>query len=150
MSLTKDQCKEILKQAKKADACSSNYEPAKKAYKKSDYETFEKICRGNISWLVGCGIEFPASVSGEYIYYYRSSKLKGLLNEYGEPSDIIFRIDKDSEVVDEIEVKDSLGVTYYKVEKQRDFNLQESNEYLKMLADAIYKHLGNSITVTNV
>jgi len=140
--MTKKQCKEILRQAKEADACSSNYKPAKKAYKAGDYETFEQICRGNISWFDDHSIEFPTSVAGEYIYYYGGFKIKGVLNQHAEPADIIIRTDDESEVVAEIEVKDSLGVTYYKVDRQRDFNLEESNTNLKKLADAIYKHLG--------
>ena len=141
MTMTKAQCKKILKQAKAAGACGSNYKPAKKAYKAGDYDTFEQICRGNISWLDHNSIEFPDTVAGEYIYYYGGFKIKGVLNQHAEPAHISIRTDDKSGAVAEIEVKDSLGVTYYKVEQQRSFNLQESNQFLKKLADEIYKHL---------
>ena len=141
MALTKAQCKEILKQVKKAKACSSNYKPAKKAYKAGDCATFEKICRGNISWLEDNNIEFPATVAGEYIYYYGTIRVQGVLSDHSDPVGIIIRSEAESGVVTGIEARTSEGQTYYELTQQCDFKLKESNKVLKDIADAIYKHL---------
>ena len=141
MTMTKVQCKEILKQAKKADACSSNYKPARKAYKAGNYDTFEKICRGNISWLDDSDIEFPAIVAGEYIYYYGTIRVQGVLNDHSDPVGIIIKTDSESGVLTGIEGRTSEGQTYYELTQQCDFQLKPSNKMLKAIADAIYKHL---------
>ena len=141
MAMTKAQCKEILKQAKKAKACSSNYKPAKKAYKAGDYATFEQICRGNISWLDDNNIEFPASAAGKYVYYYGTRKVQGVLSDHSDPVGIIIRSEAESGVVTGIEARSSEGQTYYEMTQQCDFKLKASNKVLKAIADAIYKHL---------
>ena len=141
MAMTKAQCKEILKQAKKAKACSTNYKPARKAYKAGDYDTFEKICRGNISWFDEKNIEFPATVAGEYVYYYGTIRVQGVLSDHSEPVGIIIRSETESGVVTGIEARTNEGQTYYELTQQCDFQLKPSNKVLKAIADAIYKHL---------
>lgn len=141
MTMTKEQCKKILRQAKKANACSANYKPAKKAYKAGDYATFEKICRGNISWFDGNNIEFPTTEAGEYVYYYDSRKVQGALNDNSVPVNITIRSETDSGVVTGIEARDNEGQIYYELTQQCDFKLKESNKMLKAIADEIYKHL---------
>lgn len=141
MTMTKAQCKKILKQAKAAGACSSNYKPAKKAYKAGDYDTFEQICRGNISWLEDNNIEFPANVAGEYVYYYGTRKVQGVLDDTAVPVNIIIRSETESGIVTGIEARNNEGQTYYELTQQCDFQLKPSNKVLKAIADAIYKHL---------
>lgn len=152
MSLTKRQCKEILKQAKKYNACSSNYEPAKKAYKARDYETFEKICRGNINWLSQNSIDISHLIEdeGPFITHTSSYVTHGFVNEAGDPVGIEIVYDKDTNAISQICSYDEYHNSPYELNQPGYSTPETDNIHLKNIADAIYKHLGISVTITDV
>lgn len=152
MPLTKKQCKEILKQAKAADACEENYLPAKAAYKAGDYETFEKICRGNIDWLKGNGVNITQFITdaGPIISHSLNYITHGFVDEGDDSVGIELVYNKKTNTLCQLRSYNEYQSSAYMLIQEDGFTPETANFHLKNIADAIYKHLENSITVTNV
>ena len=81
MALTQCQARAIYKHAVEHCACENNIVPAKEALDKCDLELFERICRGNIVWLLrkqspyvwsaGVCVEFHTDT---YLEYFKDSE----------------------------------------------------------------------------
>ena len=56
--LTLTECEDILTQATKAKACKGNLDAAKRYFEAKDTEGFERVCRGNKTWLTANRIRY--------------------------------------------------------------------------------------------
>ena len=142
MALTKKQCKEILRQAKKADACEENYLPAKAAYKAGDYEMFEKICRGNTVWLQLNGVLTPYPPEGPYIRYSDAYVYNGFVDEDDDTVGMRIVYHKDTNNIYTMRYYNEDGKTLYRLCEDGYCDPKTANVHLKAIADEIYKHLG--------
>lgn len=142
MSMSKEQCKDVLTAAAEAKPCIENYSEACKAFEAGDYDLFEKICRGNLLWLEEKGINFPAPLEGPAVQYRAHSIVIGTRNTNGDLVGIVTTVDNKSGYVVRIDSLDDDGKTCYTLDSHLLLHKEDVNKTLKAIADEIYKHLG--------
>lgn len=140
MTLSKEQCEEILNAASHHSPCNSNYHPALAAFAAGDYDLFEKICRGNYLWLKGHEIPLLMPIEGPYVCFRPLQTCTGTLNEEGHNVGISLTVDDSTGVVDYLEYYNANSDHVYTLEN-RDYSL-DSKEAMKAIADALYQQLG--------
>ena len=72
--LTLTHCENILTKATKAEACKSNLDAAKRYFEAKDTEGFERVCRGNKTWLTASRIRYTLT-DGLYERWYSDGPL---------------------------------------------------------------------------
>ena len=142
MTMTKEQCNQILFEAKVHQACFNNYEPAVAAFEEADYDTFEKICRGNINWLKKRNIETPFAAAGPYLLYGSSAVLKGEVDEERNDVGIKMILNKRTGLVESMYIFNTQGKPVYSLKKAENCNATEAFEHLVKMTDALHLQLG--------
>lgn len=142
MTMTKEQCNQILFEAKVHQACFNNYEPAVAAFEEEDYDTFEKICRGNITWLQRRNIPTPFSPTGPYVLYSEGEVHKGEVNDEHMDVGIKMILNKRTGLVESMYIFNTQGKPVYSLKKAENCNATEAFEHLVKMTDALHLQLG--------
>jgi len=142
MTMTKTQCIHILVKAKEHQACFNNYEPAVAAFEEKDYGTFEKICRGNLTWLQRRGIPTPFSPTGPYVLYSDNEVHRGEVNDEHDDVGIKMILNKRTGLVESMYIFNNQGEPIYSLKKGRSGSATEAYEHLVKLTDALHLQLG--------